>query len=230
MREGGRNGETRGEEGVETGGQRGRGDGGRMEEGVGREDREGWEEREEKQEIEEVGERKKREGGGRLGEGSGRGKTIGGGSGGGRDEVKTGEGGSGRGRRVRGEARMEGGERRGEGGRRGGGTEVGEGVGEDRRDGEGHQEHKVTEFLVSHADIASCVRVNRGLRRQSTYSILVDTQGYRCDDMGCRGCINENTDMMYARQREWKYFATSPDYGHLANKMGSEYFPKSIGS
>ncbi|GJW83328.1 hypothetical protein Tco_0156473 [Tanacetum coccineum] len=38
----------------------------------------------------------------------------------------------------------------------------------------GHRQ--VTEFLVSHADIASCVRVNRGLRRQSTYSILVDTQ------------------------------------------------------
>nr|GEW45909.1 dynamin-related protein 1E-like [Tanacetum cinerariifolium] len=36
--------------------------------------------------------------------------------------------------------------------------------------------------------------------------------------------------MMYARQREWKYFATSFDYGHLANKMGSEYFPRSIGS
>ncbi|MFS7889321.1 putative dynamin central domain, Dynamin superfamily [Helianthus anomalus] len=33
--------------------------------------------------------------------------------------------------------------------------------------------------------------------------------------------INKNTDMTYARQREWEYFATSPDYGHLASKMGS---------
>nr|GEV86836.1 dynamin-related protein 1E-like [Tanacetum cinerariifolium] len=31
---------------------------------------------------------------------------------------------------------------------------------------------------------------------------------------------------MYARQREWKYFATSPDYDHLANKMGSGYLAK----
>nr|GEW78308.1 dynamin-related protein 1E [Tanacetum cinerariifolium] len=38
--------------------------------------------------------------------------------------------------------------------------------------------------------------------------------------------INKNTDMMYARQREREYFATSPDYGHLANKMGSEYLAK----
>ncbi|GJR58314.1 hypothetical protein Tco_1500476 [Tanacetum coccineum] len=38
-----------------------------------------------------------------------------------------------------------------------------------------------------------------------------------------QSCINENTDMMYARQREWKYFATSLDYGHLDNKMGSNF-------
>ncbi|KAI3711236.1 hypothetical protein L2E82_41183 [Cichorium intybus] len=38
--------------------------------------------------------------------------------------------------------------------------------------------------------------------------------------------INKNTDMMYARRREREYFATSPDYGHLANKMGSEYLAK----
>ncbi|GJY64942.1 dynamin-related protein 1E-like protein [Tanacetum coccineum] len=31
--------------------------------------------------------------------------------------------------------------------------------------------------------------------------------------------INKNTNMMYARQKEWKYFATSPDYGHLAHKI-----------
>ncbi|KAK9076508.1 hypothetical protein SSX86_004842 [Deinandra increscens subsp. villosa] len=38
--------------------------------------------------------------------------------------------------------------------------------------------------------------------------------------------INKNTDMMYARRREREYFETSPDYGHLANKMGSEYLAK----
>ncbi|KAJ0439236.1 putative dynamin stalk domain, dynamin, GTPase region, GTPase effector domain, Dynamin superfamily [Helianthus annuus] len=38
--------------------------------------------------------------------------------------------------------------------------------------------------------------------------------------------INKNTDMIYARRREREYFATSPDYGHLASKMGSEYLAK----
>ncbi|KAF2312661.1 hypothetical protein GH714_039418 [Hevea brasiliensis] len=35
--------------------------------------------------------------------------------------------------------------------------------------------------------------------------------------------INKNVDMIVARRKECEYFATSPDYGHLANKMGSEY-------
>ncbi|KAD4982661.1 hypothetical protein E3N88_19332 [Mikania micrantha] len=34
--------------------------------------------------------------------------------------------------------------------------------------------------------------------------------------------INKNTDMIYARRKEREYFASSPDYGHLANKMGSK--------
>ncbi|KAI3743881.1 hypothetical protein L1987_56948 [Smallanthus sonchifolius] len=38
--------------------------------------------------------------------------------------------------------------------------------------------------------------------------------------------INKNTDMIYARRREREYFATSPDYGYLASKMGSEYLAK----
>lgn len=38
--------------------------------------------------------------------------------------------------------------------------------------------------------------------------------------------INRNTDMIIARRKEREYFATSPDYGHLANKMGSEYLAK----
>ncbi|XP_020675378.1 dynamin-related protein 1E-like [Dendrobium catenatum] len=38
--------------------------------------------------------------------------------------------------------------------------------------------------------------------------------------------INKNADMIAARRREREYFATSPDYSHLANKMGSEYLAK----
>ena len=40
--------------------------------------------------------------------------------------------------------------------------------------------------------------------------------------------INKNVDMMVARRKEREYFETSPDYGHLANKMGSEYLAKMI--
>lgn len=38
--------------------------------------------------------------------------------------------------------------------------------------------------------------------------------------------INKSVDMIAARRREREYFATSPDYGHLASKMGSEYLAK----
>ncbi|XP_009770735.1 phragmoplastin DRP1E [Nicotiana tabacum] len=38
--------------------------------------------------------------------------------------------------------------------------------------------------------------------------------------------INKNVDMTYARRKEREYFASSPDYGHLASKMGSEYLAK----
>ncbi|KAK1325632.1 Dynamin-related protein 1E [Acorus calamus] len=38
--------------------------------------------------------------------------------------------------------------------------------------------------------------------------------------------INKNVDMMAARRRERDYFESSPDYGHLASKMGSEYLAK----
>uniref|UniRef100_A0A7N0TDN9 Dynamin-related protein 1E n=1 Tax=Kalanchoe fedtschenkoi TaxID=63787 RepID=A0A7N0TDN9_KALFE len=38
--------------------------------------------------------------------------------------------------------------------------------------------------------------------------------------------INRNVDMIIARRKEHEYFATSPDYGHLANRMGSEYLAK----
>ncbi|MED6188697.1 hypothetical protein PIB30_088319, partial [Stylosanthes scabra] len=35
--------------------------------------------------------------------------------------------------------------------------------------------------------------------------------------------INRNTDMIAARQRESEFFATNPDYSHLASKMGSQH-------
>ncbi|KAL6964904.1 Phragmoplastin drp1e [Sarracenia purpurea var. burkii] len=38
--------------------------------------------------------------------------------------------------------------------------------------------------------------------------------------------INKNVDMVVARRKEREYFATSPDYGHLSSKMGSEYLAK----
>ncbi|KAG2669064.1 hypothetical protein I3843_14G017000 [Carya illinoinensis] len=38
--------------------------------------------------------------------------------------------------------------------------------------------------------------------------------------------INKNVDMIVARRKEREYFATSPDYGHLSSKMGSEYLAK----
>ncbi|KAL6543860.1 Phragmoplastin drp1c [Orobanche gracilis] len=38
--------------------------------------------------------------------------------------------------------------------------------------------------------------------------------------------INKNVNMNYARQKEREYFDSSPEYGHLAHKMGSEYLAK----
>ncbi|XP_057807532.1 phragmoplastin DRP1E-like [Salvia miltiorrhiza] len=38
--------------------------------------------------------------------------------------------------------------------------------------------------------------------------------------------INKQVDMMAARRNERDYFATSPDYSHLASRMGSEYLAK----
>ncbi|XP_073025997.1 phragmoplastin DRP1E-like [Primulina eburnea] len=38
--------------------------------------------------------------------------------------------------------------------------------------------------------------------------------------------INKNVDMILARRKEREYFATSPDYGHLSSRMGSEYLAK----
>ncbi|KAJ7942869.1 Dynamin [Quillaja saponaria] len=38
--------------------------------------------------------------------------------------------------------------------------------------------------------------------------------------------INKNVDMIHARKKEQEYFETSPEYGHLAHKMGSEYLAK----
>lgn len=38
--------------------------------------------------------------------------------------------------------------------------------------------------------------------------------------------INRNVDIVAARRREREYFQSSPDYGHLVNRMGSEYLAK----
>ncbi|XP_027155744.1 dynamin-related protein 1C-like [Coffea eugenioides] len=38
--------------------------------------------------------------------------------------------------------------------------------------------------------------------------------------------INKNVDMSNARRKEQEYFQSSPEYGHLAHKMGSEYLAK----
>ncbi|GMQ04509.1 hypothetical protein CsSME_00049902 [Camellia sinensis var. sinensis] len=38
--------------------------------------------------------------------------------------------------------------------------------------------------------------------------------------------INRNVDMLDSRRREREFFATNPDYGHLASRMGSEYLAK----
>ena len=38
--------------------------------------------------------------------------------------------------------------------------------------------------------------------------------------------INKNVDMIAARRKERDYFTSSPEYGHLASRMGSEYLAK----
>lgn len=38
--------------------------------------------------------------------------------------------------------------------------------------------------------------------------------------------INKNVDMIVARRKEREYFETSPEYGHMASKMGAEYLAK----
>lgn len=38
--------------------------------------------------------------------------------------------------------------------------------------------------------------------------------------------INRNVDMIAARRKEQEYFESSPEYGHLAHKMGAEYLAK----
>ncbi|KAM0854446.1 hypothetical protein ACQ4PT_050430 [Festuca glaucescens] len=38
--------------------------------------------------------------------------------------------------------------------------------------------------------------------------------------------INKSVDMLAARRKEQEYFQSSPDYGHLAHKMGAEYLAK----
>jgi hypothetical protein len=38
--------------------------------------------------------------------------------------------------------------------------------------------------------------------------------------------INRNVDMIVARRKEQEFFTSSPEYSHLASRMGSEYLAK----
>ena len=38
--------------------------------------------------------------------------------------------------------------------------------------------------------------------------------------------INKNVDMIAARRREREYFSSTPEYKHLAHRMGSEHLGK----
>lgn len=40
--------------------------------------------------------------------------------------------------------------------------------------------------------------------------------------------INKSVDMIAARRREREYFQNSPEYGHLASRMGSEHLGKML--
>ena len=40
--------------------------------------------------------------------------------------------------------------------------------------------------------------------------------------------INKNVDMIAARRREREYFSTTPEYKHLAPRMGSEHLAKML--
>lgn len=40
--------------------------------------------------------------------------------------------------------------------------------------------------------------------------------------------INKSVDMIAARRREREYFATSPEYKHMASRMGSEHLGKML--
>jgi replication fork clamp-binding protein CrfC len=40
--------------------------------------------------------------------------------------------------------------------------------------------------------------------------------------------INKNVDMIAARRREREYFSSTPEYKHLAPRMGSEYLAKML--
>lgn len=40
--------------------------------------------------------------------------------------------------------------------------------------------------------------------------------------------INKSVDMIAARRREREYFANTPEYKHLAHRMGSEHLGKML--
>ena len=72
-------------------------------------------------------------------------------------------------------------------------------------------------FLCCFSPIISKVLEGRSYRLQHPWVGIVNRS---------QADINKNVDMIAARRKERDYFATSPDYGHLGSKMGSEYLAK----
>jgi len=54
----------------------------------------------------------------------------------------------------------------------------------------------------------------------------VDRRG----ETGSQADINREADLVSARRREREFFQTSPDYAHLAPRMGTEYLAKMVRS
>lgn len=75
----------------------------------------------------------------------------------------------------------------------------------------------VSFFVLPHIFFSLKVLEGRSYRLQQPWVGIVNRS---------QADINKNVDMIAARRKEREYFASSPDYGHLASKMGSEYLAK----
>ncbi|MED6190045.1 hypothetical protein PIB30_101891 [Stylosanthes scabra] len=61
------------------------------------------------------------------------------------------------------------------------------------------------------------------LLREKTFGVLTKLLLMDKGPNALNADINRNTDMIAARKRESEFFATNPDYSHLASKMGSQH-------